>query len=147
MEYSLELIKEIKEEILPLFKGAWDEVDYLRDYVDLDPDWEQILQLEKLGMFRTYVARNDGVIVGFVCVNVQPLLHSKAHYASQVDVAYIDPSHRGTFKNLLEVVESDLRDQGVKVFVFNLKSWDKTGEFMKKENYEHVENVYLKVIN
>lgn len=132
---------------MPLFEGAWNEVDYLRDYVDLDPDWDQILQLEELGMFRTYVAREDGSIVGFICVSVQPLLHSRSHYASQVDVAYIDPSHRGTFKALLEVVESDLRDQGVKVFVFNLKSWDKTGEFMKKENYEHVENVYLKVIN
>ena len=147
MKYSLEVLKEIKEEISPLFEKAWEEVDFLADHVELDPDWDLAIKMEEMGMFRTYTMREEGVLVGFTCVIVQPLLHSRSNFHSAVDVAYIDPSHRGSFKSFLRLIESDLKDQGVKTFSFNLKSWDKTGEFLKKEGYTHTENEYMKVVN
>ena len=101
-----------------------------------------------MGMWRTYTARTDkGKLVGFICVILQPLLHSKGSKHSLVDVAYVDPEHKGFFSTLLDIVEEDLREDNIKSFAFNLKSWDKVGEHFKRNGYTHTENVYLKVIN
>lgn len=138
---------QIQDELMPLFQQAWDEVDFLSDHMNLDPDWETIATLDKLGMFRTYTAREEGVLIGYMCVIIQKLLHSRSNYHANVDVAYIKPEHRGNFKTFLRLIESDLKEQGVKTFTFNLKDWDSTGEFLKRNEYEHVENVYIKVMN
>lgn len=148
MNYSLESLIKIKSEAYPLFKKAWDEVDMYATHMDLDPDWENIELLEQSGMWRTYTLRDDnGVLVGVICVVVQGLLHSKSNYVAITDVAYVEKDFRGNFKDFLEVVEEDLKDEGVRTFVFNLKSWDKRGEAFKKLGYEHSENVYTKMVN
>lgn len=148
MIYSLESIIKIQQEIEPLFKAAWDEVDNFADHVELDPDWEKAGQLELLGMWRTYTSRNDeGELVGFICVIVQSLMHSKNNYAAITDVAYMVPEYRGKFRNLLELVEQDLKEEGVKSLTVNLKSWDDKGKFLTDNRYNHTENVYIKMVN
>jgi len=148
MIYTLEPIIPIIDELMPLMSEAWHSVDLMAEHVPLDPDWDLIEKMEAMGMWRTYTVRTDeGKMIGFICVMIQHLLHSRFSKHSLVDVAYIDPKHKGVFSSLLELVESDLRDDGIKSFEFHLKSWDKVGEFMNKKGYTHSENVYLKVIN
>ncbi len=148
MKYTLESISEIKAEISILFNHAWHSVDYLAPLVPLDPDWDMIFQMEKLGMFRTYTVRlEDGLLIGYACVLVQPLIHSKGVYNATVDNAFIEPEHRGNFREFLEVLEEDLKSEGVHNFTFNIKSWDGVGKFFEKVGYTHIENVYIKVVN
>ena len=148
MKYSLEVLSKIKDEMFPLFKAAWDEVDQLAEHVELDPDWDKIWQLEDMGMWRTYTSRTDeGELVGLICVIVQNLLHSKGNYHAMTDVSYVKPEHRGNFKTLLSLVEQDLKEEGVKWFSFTLKSWDKRGGFLEKMGFTLHENVYQKVVN
>lgn len=148
MIYTLESISEIKEEIYPLFQKAWDEVDYLADHVPLEPDWGLVFKLESMGMFRTYTVRSEEqLLLGYACVLVQPLLHSKGVYNATVDNAYILPEHRGKFREFLEVLEEDLKTQNVNNFTFNIKAWDDKGKFFESVGYTHIENVYIKVVN
>lgn len=148
MNYTLESISEIQEEIFPLFQSAWDEVDFLADHTPLDPDWDTVFRLEEAGMFRTYTMRSeDGKLVGYVCVLVQPLLHARGYYNASVDNAFVYPEQRGNFKEFLNIIEEDLKEQKVNSFTFNLKNWDKKGEFFEKIGYTHIENVYIKVMN
>ena len=146
MIYSLEFLEEIQEEIAPMFQDAWDEVDQLADYVELDPDWDRILKLEELGIWRTYTARSEGKLVGYVCVLIDSLLHSKGHYHAATDVAYMKPEARGCFNEFLRLVEDDLKIEGVEWFTFTLKSWDKRGKFLEKKGFRLYENVYQKYI-
>ena len=147
MLHSLESISEIQYEIMPLFQRAWDEVDYLSDHIPLAPDWDLVFKLEEMGMFRTYTMRcEDGLLVGYVCVLVQPLLHSIGHYNACVDNAYVDPEHRGSFREFLNIMEEDLVEQKVNSLTFNLKNWDKKGKFFESIGYTHIENVYIKMV-
>ena len=148
MIYSLEVLSKIKDEILPLCKAAWDEVDQLKAVTEFNTDWDKIFALEEMGMWRTYTSRTDeGELVGLICVLVQNQLHSKGLYHAMTDVAYVKPEHRGNFKTLLSLVEEDLKEAGVKWFSFTLKSWDKRGDFLEKMGFTLHENVYQKVVN
>lgn len=146
MNYSLESIRKIQHEIWPLYQAAWAEVDQLSKHMELNPNWEQAFELEEAGMWRTYTARVDGELVGFICVVVQELLHSMGNYHAATDVAYVKPEHRGSFTTLMELTIDDLKDQGVKWYSFNLKAWDKRGGFLEKMDFKLHENSYQKVI-
>ncbi len=147
MIYSVEPILKIQHEIYPLFEAAWAEVDQLAEHVPLDPDWEKAGQLEEMGMWRTYTSRtDDGELIGFICVVIQSLLHSKNNYHATTDVAFVKPEHRGRFKTLLDLAQEDLKEQGVKWFSFTLKSWDNRGDFLDIMGFKLHENVYQKVL-
>jgi len=148
MNYCLESIKTLRTEIYPLFEAAWNEVDQCAEHMPLDPDWERTEMLEDMGMWRTYTLRTDEKeLVGFICVLVQPLLHSKNHFHAFTDVAYVKPEHRGQFKKLLAIAEDDLKEEGVTWFSFVLKSWDKRGAFLEDMGYVLHENNYQKKVN
>ncbi len=148
MNYSLEVLSKIKDEVYPLFEAAWDEVDMFADHMELDPDWEKVSLLEDSGMWRTYTLRNDErSLVGVICVIVQNLIHSRSNFVAITDVAYVKPEYRGEFREFLSLVEDDLKEEGVSSFNFNLKSWDKRGEAFKSMGYKHSENVYTKMVN
>ena len=148
MIYALESLHKVQDEIWPLFQAAWGEVDQLADHMELDPDWDKAKQMEDMGMWRTYTSRNEeGEMVGFICVIIQSLLHSKGNYHAMTDVAYVKPEYRGKFKTLLTLVEEDLKEEGVKWFSFVLKSWDKRGKFLEDMGFTLFENTYQKKVN
>jgi hypothetical protein len=149
MIYTVESLRTIKEEIAPLFKEAWDEVDQLAEHMPLDPDWEKAYLLEDSGMWRTYTQRTEdsGELVGFICMIIQSVLHSKGNYHAVTDVAYVKPKHRGGFVTLLNLAEEDLKEEGVKWITFTLKAWDKRGGFLEKLGYNLFENIYQKAVN
>jgi len=148
MIYALESVDQVKDDIWPLLQACWEEVDQLAEHMELDPDWEKFQQLQDMGMLRTYTSRNnEGEMVGFICVIIQSLLHSKGNYHAMTDVAYVKPEYRGKFTTLLSLVEEDLKEEGVGWFSFVLKSWDKRGKFLEDMGFTLFENTYQKKVN
>lgn len=138
----------MQEELGALGKKAWDEVDQLNTHFKFDLDWDAIKNLEANGMWRTYCMRDpsSNKMIGFLAVVIQSLLHSKGTYHAITDCAYVEPEYRGGFSKLLSLCEQDLRDEGVKMFTFTLKSWDLRGDFLENKGFTHYENIYQKVI-
>ena len=148
MKIKIEPLLEVKDKIEPLCKLAWEEVDQVGEYFDLDPDWELMDQIEQMGMWKTYTYyTDDDELVGFVCVIIQPLIHARSIKQATTDVAYVKKEHRGSFKALLEAIEEDLKGEGCKWFTFTLKAWDARGGFLEGMGYKHHENVYQKAVN
>ncbi len=148
MIYSIESAYDVQEEISPLLQAAWDEVDQLAEHMELDVDWEMYQKLEDVDMLKLYTARTEeGELVGFVCMHIQPIMHSKGNYHALTDTSYVKPEHRGDFKTFLNLIEEDLTEEGVVWFSITLKAWDKRGKFLEDMGFTDQEHTYQKKVN
>lgn len=145
MKYSEEKTSEIQEECHELFQMAWDEVDSFSEYMDLDPNWDLVFKLEDLGMWRTFCIRSeDDLLVGVMCVVIQPLIHSQKTIHGLVDVTYVRKESRGNFRDFSSWVEGRLKESGVQVLSIHLKEQDPRNLAMDSMGFNNTERVYSK---
>ncbi len=146
MIYGIERLTDILDEFVPFTQKAWDEVSQLRDTFKLDPDIESYLLLDDAGMLRLYTMRegDDNLLVGYALYIIQPVLHCKGSFQAVSDVMYIEPEYRGNGYTLLNLVQEDLKKEGVKWFSFTVKAWLDSGKLAEKLGCKLYEKVYQK---
>ena len=142
MNYGVEDLMDSLDEVLKLSDECYDEVDQRRELFEFDPDIESYDKLNKSGMIRFYTMREECELVGFMIFIIQPALHIKGVFNASSDVMYIRKEHRGLGKTLLELVQEDLKEQGVKWFTFGVKSWLDDGKLGKAIGCKLYENIY-----
>jgi|ERR1700677_1113613 len=95
----------------------WQEVEQHQDVMPLTVDWPKYLMLERAGIYRAVVARQDGRLVGYAAYFVQPPLHHSHATWAVNDVLYLDPVFRRgrTGDKLIEAAEGFMRELGAKL--------------------------------
>jgi len=96
MVFARETIESCIEEAKPLLEAHYAEIAHYHD-IPLDPDYDQYLQLEKMGIVRCYVARNsEGKMVGYAVYIVRNNLHYKTSLQAVQDIIFVKKECRGS---------------------------------------------------
>lgn len=141
MRFSQESIEANLEESKPLLQNHYSEIAHFQD-IPLDPDYDQYIALEKMGIVRCYVARNnDGAMVGYAVYFVRNNLHYKSSLQSVQDVLYIDPAYRGRGGAFIIWCDEQLKAEGVQVNYHHVKVSHDFSPMLEKMGYVFVDKI------
>lgn len=147
MKLAVETLSErLIAELLPLISNHYKEISHNPD-IPLRPNWEVYRQMEEIGIFKAFVARdNFGGILGYVGCLTAPALHYMDSLQTNVDVIYLDPSHRGKMLGvkMIKFMEAELEKDGVQAIHFHVKLKHDFSPMLIRMGYENVEYVSSK---
>jgi len=149
MEYQIEKLIDIVEEMMPLVEKHHEEVDDFRDKIVLNPDFDRYLELETQDMISLFTMRDDGRLLGYSMF----IVGSHGHYSGSLfavnDIIYIDPEIRGeeTTPTFFKKCEEWLTEEGVDVIMYSMKSDRAAKGLMNHLGYKDFEINYRKVVS
>lgn len=147
MIFAITTIKEILEEAKPLLQKHWQEIAHYKD-IPLDPDYDQYIKLEELGITRTFSARTkDGVLIGYAVFFVRPHIHYRSCIMAHQDVIFIHPERRGIGFFFIAFCDEALRKEGIQVVSQHMKSKFSFGPMLERIGYELMDLVYVRRLN
>ncbi len=109
---------ENKEELYPLFKKHWEEIN--PDLPAFKPNDNIYLGMEAFDQYFGVIARLDSEIVGYLSIMMYHHYHCQDLSIAYTDAFYVSPEHRGdgTAVKMFKFAEHLLRSE-YKVDVFN----------------------------
>lgn len=142
MIFSPEILTEsILDEAKPLLSKHWEEISFYKD-IPLDPDYDQYLLMQKVGMLRCFSAREgDGKLVGYAVFIVQKNAHYKNCLYAKEDILYIDSDRRGTGLFFVRYCDEELKKLGVQIVSHHIKlshDWSSAAERIGYDKQEMV---------
>ena len=144
MQYKVEKISEVWDEILPLFEKHNNEVGLPGSV--LNPAKNNYFAADAKGNLHFIVVRNnDGEIVGYSMFFVGPHHQYLDSLTASQEAFYLKPDYRGiTAMKLFSFVEKDLLTLGVKYILRQScvgKDWSRT---LIRTGYLEKETLYVK---
>lgn len=96
LKIRLEKFDDVIEELEPLLEDQLQETEpqYVKDGVELDPDYDLYRLLEDRGNLFVAVLRLQREVIGYFMLIRSPHLHHKLKEVVTVDIMYIKPEHR-----------------------------------------------------
>ena len=133
----------VVEENKHLIEEHWKEV--VRDNRKLDPHWEFFRSCEKMGLLRTYVARDKGEVVGYAVFALHPHLHSRYLMSAHNDAVFLSKEKRacGVGFRMLKWCTDDLVAEGMGCIYWHVKTWLDFGPALEKLGYSLAEKGYV----
>lgn len=130
-----------------LIADQWVELSHLPD-VEPEFDFAAMYELEKAGHYRTWVARKEGLMIGFI----QWMFHKPFAYRGQLWALdcghYIDCEHRDvhTAIAMWRGAEAALRAIGVTAIRAHDNEKRPLDPFFKRLGYEKVSSMYQRML-
>ena len=144
MQYSLESIDLIFEEIFPLLKEHFLEVSANLD-IELSPNRATYCALERNGAFKIFTARNNqSEILGYAAYFINHSLHYQTSLQAVQDVVFIRKDARGFGKDFINWCDEQLKILGVQVVYHHVKVKHDWGHMLEKSGYDFIEKIYSK---
>lgn len=152
-QFAIEPFYVIAKELPPLFRRHWREFGRDRDYVPLDPNWDDLMAMSIAGRLRILTARDGETLVGYIFNIVGPHLHYRSTVHSVVDMYYLEPRYRGgwTWVKMLRRNDEEMKKMGVvRAFISeNLMAKGKRGRMfriiLRRLGYRPIDVHYKKV--
>jgi GNAT superfamily N-acetyltransferase len=138
---------EVLPELRPLHAAHWRETEKYRAGIAMDPDYEAMIERERIGRLLQIVARApDGAIAGHVRMFLGHSLHTRTLYAEE-DTLYVAPGHRGgpVAIRLMRYAEKCLLTLGVREIRANSKLSNHADVLMRRLGYPAVATQFCKV--
>lgn len=130
-----------------MFEAQWREVGENLEEIPLEPDFEKLLQLERIGMLASFTARTDeGELAGYALIVCAPHIFYKSHAFAFSQVIYIAPEHRGRGSDLIVVIERELRGRGASKVFFMTKDSTDFGRIFEALGYARSETSWGKLL-
>ena len=117
--------------------------------VDLNPNWPEYAESQKLGAFMAFIARKDGAIIGYAGFFIRKHLHHSHVSCAFQDVLYVHPDHRGGQKGMeiIRYYEGVLKEMGIEFIFQHAHPGSVLDDVLPKIGYLHHENVYSRRLN
>lgn len=146
--YQIETLDNILEEMKPILLLHWEEVALYKDKIPLDPDYDEYLHLNEIGMLRVATARDGDKMVGYFLSMISPHLHYQQDVYAVNDILYLDESYRGgdIALGMFKFAEQDLKEQGVSVLIISMKTAKPFDSLCEALGHTCVERTYSKYI-
>ena len=130
-----------------LAEREYDEVGQ-KDLDCLNIDWGRYLELDAAGKLATFIAKRDGLIVGYAVFVVQTHIHYKDALVAANSAVYAVPEVRAgrVILKLLRFAEMGLKAQGVQKIYYHVKQTKDFGRLLGHLGYQDVERMYAKVV-
>lgn len=134
------------EEVKPLLPRHYDELALDKDYVPLDPCYDEYHRLDALGRILTVTVRDQGLLVGYFVGFVGPALHYKTLLQLSLDIFWIAPEHRGQMGGLklFKAVEREAKRRGVGRMFVGSKCHKDASRLFEALGYTEVERYFSK---
>lgn len=94
--FAVERYQDIVDEIKPLHKLHWEEVDERLAVLPLNPDYPRYVKINREGRSLKFTVRKNGELVGYCLVMLSKSLHTQTNYAYE-DALFMRKDHRGGF--------------------------------------------------
>lgn len=135
------------EELQRLAEREYEEVGQ-KDLARLNIDWTRYSELDAAGKLATFVAKRNGVIVGYAVFIVQTHIHYQDALVAANSAIYAAPEVRAgrVVLKLLRFAEMGLQAQGVQKIFYHVKRSKDFGRLLDHLGYEDVERLYAKVV-
>ena len=148
MEYAIEQISNIQEELQPLLDLHWQQIALNKDKIKLNPDWQKYIALNDNGLLYFYSAREDKKLVGYFVVTASTSMHYADHLFGICDIIFIHPDYRrgSAGMRLIKFAEAHLKSIGVSCIYINTKTHAPFDALLDKLQYTCIERVYSKYI-
>lgn len=149
ISYQVERYTDIQEEVNEMVFVHAKETDIYQEHFSLDPDFNQYLAMDSVGLIRLFTARDKGVLIGYLMFFVMPHPHYKTIVYANNDILFVSKPYRGEGKVLSEMfslAEASLKEEGVSVVCFCMKSHLQFKSSAEKMGYQEAEIMYSKYI-
>ena len=146
--YQQEFLESVEEEAKPLIKDHWEEIALNKGIIKLNPDWNAYHTLEDNGNLKVFTARSYGHLIGYFVVILRNHIHYKDHIFAANDILFLKKESRKGLvgAKLIKFAEGCLKEDGVSVLVVNTKCHKPFDKLLKWLGYNHIENVYSKLL-
>tara|TARA_R110000824_G_scaffold208044_5_gene393628 strand:- start:1328 stop:1777 length:450 start_codon:yes stop_codon:yes gene_type:complete len=147
VEYKVETMTELQDELNPLFEAHWEEVALYKE-LPLKPNWELYGALEDKDALVFITARNDGKLVGYTTWLLCPSLHYADYIFASNDLIFLDYDHRDAkhSKELLEFSETILKQNGAHLTTLHMKTYAAFESLAVSCEYDKQEYLYTKLL-
>ena len=134
-------------ELQGLATREYDEVGQ-KDLLRLNIDWKRYCELDAAGKLATFIAKRDGVIVGYAAFVVQTHIHYCDALVAANSAVYVVPEARigRVALKLLRFAEIGLKAQGVKKIYYHVKAEKDFGRLLEHLGYRDSERLFTKVV-
>ena len=134
-------------ELQALAEREYEEVGQ-KDLERLNVDWARYCELDSAGKLATFIAKRDGVIVGYAAFIVQTHIHYQDALVAANSAVYVLPEVRAgrVVLKLLRFAEMGLKAQGVQKIYYHVKREKDFGRLLDLMGYQDVERMYAKVV-
>lgn len=148
LTFQAENFGAVFSEAIPLLYRHWEEIALDKEFVQLDPDWEQYAAMEHQGLLSVVTVRAQGELVGYSCVIIRPHLHYRTCLTGFMDLFYIAPEHRGKHGGvrLFKAMEAECKRRGVQRIFVQSKLHKDSGRLFKALGYRSIEEWWSKLI-
>lgn len=136
------------QEMVPLNIDHYHEVAMYKDHIQLRPDYDQYIELDKIGLLACFTVRVDGELVGYNIFFVRNHIHYIDNKFACNDVLFLKPEYRGgvVAKDLMDFSEEFLRAIGCDVMSMHMKNYKPFKTLMKACEFDESETLYTKYI-
>ena len=134
-------------ELQALATREYEEVGQ-KDLDHLNIDWKRYCELDTAGKLASFIAKRDGVIVGYAAFVVQTHIHYCDALVAANSAVYVVPEARigRVALKLLRYAEIGLKAQGVKKIYYHVKQEKDFGRLLEHLGYQDSERLFAKVI-
>jgi GNAT superfamily N-acetyltransferase len=148
MDFALECLANVKEDIKPLLEEHWEMVALNQGEIKLNPDWEEYAALDAAGILKIFTARSDGDLVGYFVLTVSRSIHYKDHIFAICDVVFVKPEFRtgSTGFKLISYAENWCKKAGVSLLNVNTKVHVPFDPLMISMDFNYIERIYSKYL-
>ncbi|CAB4197150.1 hypothetical protein UFOVP1304_24 [uncultured Caudovirales phage] len=147
MTFQCERFADIVGDLEKCHRQHYCETELYRRGLPLDPKYDQICDLERMGQAVQFTARTEsGDLAGNILMYINTSLHTDSLIANE-DTLYIKPEYRKGFMavRFMQFVEDSLQLIGVKEIFTDSKTVNSAHRLVEYLGYKHVANRYAKV--
>jgi len=141
-----ERIEDLVDEIKPLHAAHWAETESYRHGIELNADYDYMVNAERQGRFILFTVRYEGTLVGNCMMYLSKSTHTQKWVAEE-DTIFILPEYRkGRLGvRLIRYVEDVLRNMGISEIRITVKTVNTVAKLMMRMGYAHTGNQLTKV--
>lgn len=147
-QFQCELLRDILPEMHKLHVQHYAEVEVEKAGLQFNPDYNRLLDIEKLGGLLQFTVRNQGELVGNMRIYVSKSTHTQTMICSE-DTFYVTPEHRGGFMavRFWQYVEQCCIQHGAREIHFDSKLMNNADAMARYLKYQPVAIKFMKVID
>lgn len=149
VDFKLESYDEIIDELVALSEDHWKEVEWGQDNLTLNPNLDVYESANASHNLYMYSVRNEEEeLVGYATFWIYDHPHHRDNLFAVNDLLYLLPEcrHTGYSQNFIYFCEQDLKNKGVSVITYSMKTKHRFEDLMYSSGYEHTECVFSKFV-
>lgn len=148
LSYTIELLRDTLDEMIPLLRVHFEEVQDNLSAFPFNPDYERYLQMEQLGMLHVACVRDQGVLIGYGVYLLTEHIHSRGVNCASNSAFYVKPEYRhtGVSHQLIVFAEGYLKTCGASLIVYGMKCGKTYESLCRTAGYTPMELHYSKYV-